>query len=258
MVTIAMRSIRHISLLLVFVWSAFLGAQELRYIDLASIQQRTDLRFPPQPPTNCEDGTGGVGAAWGGGSMGDGASDMRDPHALGVFLLRVTPTDIDPAEPFEAEFRVQNTGLASIEVPASRHLSDLPPDDESARFSYFSIALVVNGESEPQRPDGASVGFVELCGSADQEGSMLVLKPGEWIRARANVKLHKWPSEPTPAHFRGVFWLRKNTFQPHPGGSSTESQNLYPNEAPTPAFGLPASVRLRTSGQLDGPVFAPF
>ena len=82
--------------------------------------------------------------------------------------------------------------------------------------------------------DGASVGFVELCGSADHEGGMLVLKPGEWIRARANVKLHKWPSKATSARFRGVFWLRKNTFHPHPGSSSTESQNLYPNETPTP------------------------
>jgi hypothetical protein len=258
MLTIAMRSIRHLSPLLAFVWSAFFGAQELRYIDLASIQQRSDLRFPPQPPTNCEAGTSGVGGGWRGGSIGDGASDMRDPHALDVFLLRVTPTDTDPTEPFEAEFRVQNTGLRSIEVPASRHLSDLQPGDESAPFSYFSIALVVNSESEPQRPDGASVGFVELCGSADHEGSMLVLKPGEWIRASANVKLHKWPSKPTSAHFRGVFWLRKNTFHPHPGGSSTESQNLYPNETATPPFRLPASRSLRTSGQLGGPVFAPF
>jgi hypothetical protein len=45
MLTIAMRSIRHLSPLLAFVWSAFFGAQELRYIDLASIQQRSDLRF---------------------------------------------------------------------------------------------------------------------------------------------------------------------------------------------------------------------
>ena len=27
------------------------------------------------------------------------------------------------------------------------------------------------------------------------------------------MKLHKWPSETTSAHFRGVFWLGKNTFR---------------------------------------------
>jgi len=32
----------------------------------------------------------------GGGSVVDGAPDRRDPRALGVYLLRVTPTDINP------------------------------------------------------------------------------------------------------------------------------------------------------------------
>jgi hypothetical protein len=142
----------------------------------------------------------------GGGSIGDGASDTRGPQRSGHIFIAA--------------------------------YSDGQPDDESAPFSYFSIALVGSGESEPQKPDGSSVGFVELYGSADHEGSMLVLKPGEWIRVRANVKLHKWPPEPTSARFRGVFWLRKDTFHPHPGGSSTESQNLYPNETPTPAISV--------------------
>jgi hypothetical protein len=221
------------------VFTAFPGAREVRYIDLASLQQRTDLRFPPAPPTNCENGNC-LGGGWGGGSIADGAPDIRDPRALGVFLLRVTPTDIDPSEPFEAEFRVQNTGLASIEVPVSPHLSDLQPDDQSLSFSYLSIALVVSGESEPQRPNGSRVGFVELYGSREHEGSTLVLKPGEWIRVRANVKLRTWPAEPSPARIRGVFWLRRNTYRPHPGGSSTEIQNLYPNETPT----APISVYL--------------
>jgi hypothetical protein len=215
-----------------------LSAQEVRYFDLSSIQQRTDLRFPPAPPTNCENGGGCLGGEWGGGSTRDGAREIRDPHALGVYLLRVTPADTDPREPFEAEFRVQNTGLASIEVPVSPHLSDLQPDDESVPFSYLSIALVVSGESQLQRPRGSSVGFVALYGSTAHEGSVLVLKPGEWIGVRANVKLRTWPAEPSPARFRGIYWLRGNTFRPHPGGSSTESQNLYPNETRTPSISV--------------------
>ena len=155
-----------------------------------------------------------------------------------VYLLRVTPTDIDPREPFEAEFRVQNTGFASIEVPVSPHLSDLQPDDESVPFSYLSIALVVSGESQPQRPLGSSVGFVALYGSTAHERSVLVLKPGEWIGVRANVKLRTRPAEPSPARFRGTFWSRGNTFRPHPRVSSTESQNLYPNETRTPSISV--------------------
>src|SRR5437016_1895631 len=148
----SMRSIRHTSLLLVLVCSGFLSAEEVKYIDLTSIQQRTELRTPPSPPTDCSNC---LGPGWGGGSVTDGAPDFRDPHALGVFLLRVTPTDFDPEEPFEAEFRVQNTGLVPIDIPVSPHLSDLQPDDDSESFSYLSIALVVRGESEPQRPNGS-------------------------------------------------------------------------------------------------------
>lgn len=40
--------------------------------------------------------------------MADGAPDQRDPHALGVYLPHVTPTEIRPAEPLAAEFKVLN------------------------------------------------------------------------------------------------------------------------------------------------------
>ena len=148
-----------------------------------------------------------------------------------MYLLRVAPTDIDPTQPFEAEFRVLNTGIAPIEVPVSPHLSDLQPSDESAAFSYFSLALVVQVEGPQQGTP--SVGFIQLFGAADHEGTMLVLKPGEWIRVRAQVKLQNWPP-PASTRARGEFWLRRNTFQPHPGGGFTNSENLYPNVTPTP------------------------
>src|SRR5437016_10585732 len=99
----SMRSIRHTLLLLVLVCSGFLSAGEVKYIDLTSIQQRTELRTLPSPPMNCGETSNCLGGGWSGGSVADGAPDMRDPHALGVFLLRVTPTDFDPEEPFEAE-----------------------------------------------------------------------------------------------------------------------------------------------------------
>lgn len=182
-------------------------------------------------------------------SVGDGAPDVRDPHALGVYLLRVTPTDINPAEPFEAEFKVLNTGVAPIEVPVSPHLSDLQPSDESVAFSYLSLALVVRGEGEPQGPDLSTIGFVELYGSTDDSGSILVLKPGEWIRVRASMKLHTRPLEPVSALFRGDFWLRKNTFHPQPGGEFTEIDNLYPNTTPTPSI----AVHLLGPGRSEQP-----
>lgn len=153
-------------------------------------------------------------------------------------MLYVTPTEIDAAEPFEAEFKVLNTGRVVIEIPVYPHLSDLQPSDESVAFSYLSLALVVQGEGEPQGPEVSSLGFVELYGSYAHEGSVMELRPGEWIRVRADVKLRNWPVEPVSARFRGSFWLRRNTFRPQPGGEFTEIQNLYPNATPTPAIAV--------------------
>ncbi len=228
-----MSVIRCTLMLLLAVSSVLLNAQEVKYIDLSLVSQRTDLRNPPAPPVDCKEGAVCVGGGYGGGSGGDGAPDIRDPHALGVYLLYVTPTDINPAKPFEVEFKVLNTGLAPIEVPVSPHLSDLQPNDESVPFTYFSLALSVTAEFEPRRPGLNSVAFVELYGSSDHVETMSELQPGEWMCVRANVKLQSGPSEAVSARLRGGFWLHRNVFHPHAGGQFTESNGLYPNATST-------------------------
>ncbi len=154
-------------LLLLFALPCLLRAQEIKYIDITSVQQRTELRHPPAPSPDCKDGNC-VGGGIGGASVGDGAPDQRDPRALGVYLLQVTPTEIRASEPFEAEFRIVNTGRVPIEVPVYPHLSDLQPSDESVPFSYFSLALVVKGESE--QSNVPALGYIMLYGSHEHEG----------------------------------------------------------------------------------------
>jgi probable HAF family extracellular repeat protein len=63
-----------------------------------------------------------VGGGVGGGSVAEGAPDRRDPRAFGVTLDRVTPTDIT-LDAFEAEFRLLNTGLASLNVPVRQSVT---------------------------------------------------------------------------------------------------------------------------------------
>ena len=227
-------SVRSAFLLLVLAWPGSLKAQEIKYIDLSSVRPRTELRYPPAPPADCKEGKPCGGGIYGGGSIGDGAPDQRDPHALGIYLLRVTPTDISPAEPFQVEFKILNTGTATMELPVSPHLSDLQPSDESVAFNYFSFALTVRGEAEAEGPPINSLGFVELFGSPDHAESMTVLRPGEWIRVSANIKLLASPPKPISVRFQGGFWLRRNTFHPHAGGQFIEANNLYPNSTPTP------------------------
>src|SRR5437879_7083068 len=190
---------RRVFLLLVLALPCLLKAQEVRYIDLTIVRQRTELRHPPAPPSDCRVGAGCLGGGYGGVSMGDGAPDRRDPHALGIYLMRVTPTDINAAEPFQVEFKILNTGTASIELPVSPHLSDLQPSDESVAFNYSSLALVVRGEAEPQGPPVDSIGFVELFGSPDHSESMMVLRPREGVRFCGNVKRLRCRQAPVAA-----------------------------------------------------------
>jgi len=236
-------------LLLLLALPCLLNAQEIKYIDLTAVRQRTELRHPPAPQSDCKEGTGCIGSGYGGSILRDGAPNQRDPRALGIYLMRVTPMDINAAEPFQVEFKILNTGTVPIELPVSPHLSDLQPSDESVAFNYSSLALVVRGEAEPQGPPVDSIGFVELFGSPDHSESMMVLRPGEWIRVSGNVKLLKCPPTPVSARLRGDFWLRRNTFVPHPGGQCIETNNLYPNDTPTPFV----AVRLRPPAGSDLP-----
>jgi hypothetical protein len=225
------------TLLLSLVFSGVLQAQEIKFIDLSNIQQRTALRYPPAPQPNCTT-QGCVGAGSGGVSVGDCASDPRSPRALGVALDSVVPTDIT-LDPFEAEFRVVNTGFVPIELPVSPHLSDLQPADERQSFPYLSLELYVFlFATGPMQASG--LGHVELYGSREHKGTIVTLKPGEWIRVKAKLKLHTWPSQAVEARLQGNFWIHKNVYKPHKGGTFTEVINDCPNHTL-----LPSTVTVR-------------
>ena len=202
-------------------------AQEIKFVDLSNIQQRTALRFPPAPQPNCLPNQGCMGGGYGGGSVADGGADPRDPRALGVALDSALLTDIT-LDPFEAEFRIMNTGLVSIDLPVSPHLSDLQPADEWQAFQYLGLALEV-GLSAAGPVQVLGVGYVELYGSVEHGETMVTLKPGQWIRVKAKLKLHTWPSHPVEAQLGGDFWLHKNVYRPHEGGAFTEAVNDYFN-----------------------------
>jgi hypothetical protein len=204
---------------------SFLAAQEIKFVDLANIQQRTSLRFPPSKAVCSSDGHC-VGGGSGGSSLACGAPDRRDPRELGVSLESLSTHDITQ-DPFEAEFRIVNTGTADIEIPVYPHLSDLQPADETQAFSYLSISIVVNLEGISQQAFGN--GYIELYGASEKEGTTVFLHPGEWIRVKARMKLHTWPSQAVAARLIGDFWLRTNVYRPKEGGGFRGIRNIYPN-----------------------------
>jgi hypothetical protein len=217
-------------LALLFGGAVLLNAQEVRYVDLTTVTQRTALRHPPPQPINCKDDSSCVGGGIGGGSVGDGAPDTRDPRALGVYFLTPFPAEINTVEQFEVEFKVLNTGLAPIELPVSPHLSDLQDSDVSP-FTYTSLALVVRvrGEHPACVP---CLTYVELYGARNREESTVVLKPGEWIRVKGKTNFQQGLTG--VAELGAEFWLRTNTFTPDEGGGFTQINNVSPNVTPTP------------------------
>lgn len=221
--------------LALLICSAGLKAQEVKYIDLTLTPQRTELRYPPAPPPVCQEGGTCIGAGSGTvvAGVADGAPDWRDPHVLGVYLDSVSPTDIQLGQPFEVEFRVVNTGRALIQLPVSPNLSDLQPSDASAEFRYLDLALVVQVDYKVKGGAGCD-GHVELYGASDHKDTLLVLRPGDWIRVKADVKFGACAVEPGLVKLYGEYWLRMETYLPHPGGSSKAVHNLYPNSTSTP------------------------
>ncbi|HVN20345.1 MAG TPA: hypothetical protein VMU05_16280 [Dongiaceae bacterium] len=229
-----------LALPLLLVCAGIVQAQEIKFIDLSNIRQRTELRSSPAPPSDCVEGQGCVGGGYRGGSVADGGPDIRDPRALGVALDSVVPTDIT-LDPFQAEFRIINTGLVPLDIPISPHLSDLQPSDEWQVFQYVSLAIEVRlSATGPVQALG--LGYVELYGAVEHEDTIITLKPGQWVRVKAKLELHTWPSQPVEARLSGDFRLHRNVYEPHAGGAFTQAVNDYPNHTI-----LPSSITVRYS-----------
>lgn len=204
-------------------------AQQVKFIDLTTTVQRVQLRYPPAPPV--ENGVGGGSVS---GSVGDCGPDIRDPRSLTVYVQSVITSNEDSTRPFEIEFKILNTGTVPLLLPLSPHLSDLQPEDSSARFTYFSLALSVSPVE-----DRSSIGYVELYGKADAPNTVMMLNPGEWLRLEARVKFNSWKLPPAgTVNLVPGYWLRRVTFQPRPGGYSSAAENICVNENPTPTVSV--------------------
>jgi hypothetical protein len=224
--------IRHGVLLALLIWPTAAYTQEVKYIDLTTVQQRKELRRPPAPPPTddgCKGDSNCIGTGSGGGvgaNIADGVPDPRDPRALGIYVLDVYPSDIDPAKPFAVEFKVLNTGTVPLSLPVSPHLSDLQPDDPATDFKFFGLSLLTRV--------GVSTGYAELFGAPEHPETMITVHPGEWLRVKANITLLNPPSERGLTQLNADFSLHSTKFHASADFESTVTTNLYPNSTPTP------------------------
>ncbi len=201
-----------------------LGAQEVKFVDLSDLRQTPPLRVPTTKEPNC---TPEPCVATKDTSVGGCTTDVKP---LRVVLDWVAPHDIT-LDPFKAEFRILNAGNYPVDVPLSPRLGDLQPSGNPQRFGYISLSLgVVLFGIEPVEATG--VGWIDLYGSAEHQGTLLRLKPGQWMRVRTSMKLHTWPSQEMDVVFRGNFRVRRNMFKPDEHGAIVDSLDLCPNRAP--------------------------
>jgi hypothetical protein len=213
-------------------------AQEVRFIDLRGVEQRVLLRTPSRRAAGQGDLSGGSGGGFAVASVADTVPDIHDPRHLQVILLGTNTTDIRPGERFDVEFRILNTGTAALEIPVWPHLSDLQPPDDSAAFDYLSLAVSLGARASPEGPiDGGSTD-VELYGSSGDARTLLLLRPGEWIRVYASLKLQPVDHRPRDITLSAGFWMRRNTFQPGQAGSFTRHLNLPIDGTPGPSLAM--------------------
>jgi len=202
------------------------AAQEVQFIDMTLEPQRVALKFPP--PVLSPSGKGFT-VGGGGGSVGDCAPDIRDPHGATVHLDGVDGQKINPARPFVVEFRFINSGRLPISIPVSPHLSDLQPADPSVPFTYLDLGLVVR-----VRDALGSQASVRLYGSENHSETIRVLKPGEWIRIKANLKLDLELPSCTSLKLQPGFWIHSNRFHATASNFQLDSMGICVNQIPMP------------------------
>lgn len=215
-------------LALLFAFAAAGSTQEVQFIDLTAEPQRVALRFPLP---HAEKSSGKAGAA----SIDDCAPDLRGPHAARVYFDRVYGKEIDPTQPFQAEFRFVNTGRFEMNVPVSPNLSNLQPADPAVPFSYLSLGLVasVGNNAGPS-------GYVELYGTVNHKGTTRVLRPGEWIRVKSLLTINPRPAKCSSLTLVPGFDLHCNRFRATSRGFWEDSTDACYNEGST----SPTSVQV--------------
>jgi hypothetical protein len=167
--------------------------QEVRYIDLSGVDQPTDRKPYGSRIEN----------------FTCGGSEQLFAHRARISLEWIQSNDIYPHERFGMEVRVENVGTAPITVPVRPSLTELQPRDPATRFEYYSLRLPL----ETRVPgSGLLLGWLELYGSLSRPDTLLILKPGEWIRVRGDIVVQRSHERDQVATALTDFWLSKNVF----------------------------------------------
>ena len=149
-------------------------AQEVGFIDFTQIVARTELQHPAPRSDDASERRGGTAA------IHECGPRATEAGALRTTLIWLDRSEYAVGDHEEFEVRIQNVGSVQIEFPFSPHLADLQPADASQKFGYSSakVELWIGGTNW----DANTGGTVTLYGADQHPGTILTMRPGEWIR----------------------------------------------------------------------------
>lgn len=157
-------------------------AQQVGFVDLSHVTPQLNLRRPPAKDGQPSGPRGGMHA------YRSCHSETKD-GALQTTLLSLDRTDYVVGDRPVFEVQIENVGSTSIRVPSSANLSDLQSADAAEKFAYSTLELTlwIGGANW----SGNTGGGTTLYGNDSRPGTMLTLRPGEWVRiiAKGNVRL---------------------------------------------------------------------
>lgn len=150
-------------------------AQEVASIDLTSVMARLDLRRP--------EATAPLAGRYYGTEQRSGCLDST--HKVGELhtsLVSLDRTHYQIQDKPTFEVTVENAGSTPVRIPFSPHLSDLQPKNPAQKFAYSKLEITLWIAAEDGQWSTNTGGSVVLYGDDNHAGTMLSLKPGQWVR----------------------------------------------------------------------------
>ena len=165
------------------------AAQEVRAVDLTTVEPRITLRTTPAPVEQIHknsDGSFTVKGSAQGLLIGDCGVGANEPRALRTTLSWLDRASYVEGEPVTWEVKIENVGTVPVKLGISPHRSDLQPQDASASFRYEETDLRLSLRSEHGSSDLTNF---TLYGSDSQPGTLTELRVGEWVRLKVRSRI---------------------------------------------------------------------
>jgi hypothetical protein len=166
---------------LMFALVASVQGQQIASVDLTHLQvESNSVAKSEKPPLP-------AGCTELGGGIGDGAivQQRNQPRELIVEIMSLSKNDLSIGTTFDAGVRLRNSGADPVRIPWSVDpgITEISQNPDHLEWEVGSFKFFLD-RNDLLKSKGQS-----LYGSEFSKGSMLTIRPGEWIAAMVQVRL---------------------------------------------------------------------